>query len=123
MSIFINHTLIKNYSYSCIDFINKLLISDYKKRLGYKNIDELKKHSWFEGFDWIQLESKQMLSPFSFYKNDFNNLFCNKFLIPINLIRNYKIKSKSHFYLKAIKTFNFVNMFILNNISYFLKNK
>ena len=27
-----------NYSFSCIDFINKLIITDYKKRIGYKNI-------------------------------------------------------------------------------------
>ena len=65
--IFINPKLIKNYSYFCVDFLNKLLISDYKKRIGYKNINELKNHLWFRGFDWIKLERKQMLSPFFYY--------------------------------------------------------
>lgn len=121
--IFINHTLVKNYSYSCIDFINKLIISDFKKRIGYKNIDELKNHSWFEGFDWKKLENKQILSPFSFIKNNFNQLFCEKFIIPINLIKSYKKKSKNYFYLQSIKNFNFVNLLIFNNISYIFKNR
>ena len=113
--IFINHTL-QNYSYSCIDFITKLLIPDFKKRIGYKSINELKTHSWFEGLDWVKLENKQILSPFSFYKNDFNQLFCDKFIIPLNLQKSYKKKSKNYFYLKTIKNFNFVNLWTLNNI-------
>ena len=29
----------KNYSKNCIDFMNKLIILDYKKRIGYNNIN------------------------------------------------------------------------------------
>ena len=76
--IFINHTLIKNYSYSCIDFLNKLLISDYIKRIGYKNINELKNHSWFKGFDWKKLEKKQIISPFHFLKMKKKNYIVQK---------------------------------------------
>ena len=95
--IFINHTLIKNYSFSCIDFVNKLLISDYTKRIGYKSINELKDHPWFKGLDWEKLEKKEILSPFSYYKNDLNELYCEKFLIPMKKIIRYKLLSKKIF--------------------------
>lgn len=38
--IFINH-IIKNCSSSCINFVNELLISDYKQSKGFKDINEL----------------------------------------------------------------------------------
>ena len=120
-NIFINHILIKNYSYSCIDFINNLLISDYKKRIGYKNINELKNHFWFKGFDWTKLERKQILSPFKIFKNDSNQIDCSRFNISMKNIIRYKIFSKENLYLKLIKKYNYVNLYILNNISYFLK--
>lgn len=34
------------------DFINKLLIMDSKKRLGYNSFDELKEHAIFSQIDW-----------------------------------------------------------------------
>ena len=46
----INYT-VKNYSENCIDFLNKLIISEPRKRIGFKVINELKNHSWFKGFD------------------------------------------------------------------------
>ena len=121
--IFINPNLIKNYSFSCIDFLNKLLISDYKKRIGFKNISELKNHFWFKGFDWIKLERKQMLSPFYFYKNDDNQLDCQRFFIKKKLIISYKLKSKNIIYLHLFKNFNYANHLILKNISYIFKRK
>ena len=37
----INYT-VKNYSENCIDFLNKLIISEPRKRIGFKVINELK---------------------------------------------------------------------------------
>ena len=37
--IVVNYKTIKNYSKNCIDFMNKLIISDYKKRIGYNDIN------------------------------------------------------------------------------------
>ena len=121
--IFINHTLIKNYSFSCIDFLNKLLISDYKKRIGYKNINELKNHSWFKGFDWLNFEKKQIISPFYFFINNSKQIFCNRFNISKKLIIRYKINSQKSIFLKLFKYYNFVNIFILKNISSLFRNK
>ena len=54
----------KNYSASCIDFINKLIVTDYKKRIGFKNINELINHDFFSNLNWSQLINKKMKSPF-----------------------------------------------------------
>ena len=48
----INYNETKNYSFACIDFINKLLISNSKKRIGYYSIEELKNHDFFKNFEW-----------------------------------------------------------------------
>lgn len=34
------------------DFINKLLETDPKKRLGYKDINDIKNHPWLFDIDW-----------------------------------------------------------------------
>ena len=83
--IFINKTL-NNYSTSCIDFINKLLISDNSERIGFKNIKELKQHSWFEGFDWKNFENKRIISPFKFFSK--KKVFCRKFNNDKNILLN-----------------------------------
>jgi len=33
-------------------------------RLGSKGFEEIKQHPWFQNFDWMRLEKKEMLSPF-----------------------------------------------------------
>lgn len=114
--IFINHTLINNYSFYCIDFVNKLLISDYTKRIGYKNINELKDHPWFIGLNWEKLEKKEIISPFSYYQNDLNKLYCERFIIPMKKIIRYKLLSKENVYLNSIINFNFINDIFLNNL-------
>ena len=56
-NIKVNYKDIKNYSRDCIDFLNKLIITDPQKRIGFKDINELKNHSWFFGYDWNNLHS------------------------------------------------------------------
>ncbi|EAY02367.1 AGC family protein kinase [Trichomonas vaginalis G3] len=48
-----------NASKDCIDFIQKLLVSDPKKRLGAESIDEIKHHPWFNGIDWDNLDKME----------------------------------------------------------------
>ena len=55
-----------NYSNSCIDFINKLIIYNKKYRLGVKGISELKNHAFFKNFNWNKLIDRSMKSPFKF---------------------------------------------------------
>ena len=114
--IFIDYKLVKNYSSSCINFLNQLLISNYKKRIGFKNIEELVNHQWFKEFNWKMLEKKKMISPFQFIKNKFDESLCNKFIIPIRYITKYNIKFNQNIYRKLIKNFDFVNSLIIKNI-------
>lgn len=60
----IMHNETNNYSASCIDFINKLIINDNKKRIGFYNLDELKNHNFFINFNWQNLINGKIKSPF-----------------------------------------------------------
>ena len=117
--IYIDNRNIENYSFSCIDFLNKLLISDYKKRIGFKDINELINHDWFKGLDWKKLEKRKIKSPFNFY-NKSKKSTCSEFIISNNRIINFKRISKKKFYQILTKNFDFVNSKIINN---FIKNK
>ena len=111
--IYIDSKDIKNYTSTCIDFLNKLLIRDYKKRIGFNNIEELKNHLWFKGFNWKKLKKKKMKSPLIFMKKKPFTLSCRKFKITtikrnkyINLLK--KIKHKFLF-----KNYDYVNKDII----------
>lgn len=49
-----------NFNDVSISFIKSLLNNDPEKRLGAANIDEIKKHSFFEGIDFNLLEQKKL---------------------------------------------------------------
>lgn len=107
--IVIDYNNIKNYSSSCIDFLNKLIIKDYKKRIGFNNINELKNHFWFKNFDWKKFENKKIKSPFKFiYKK---NIHCAKFFKYISY-KNLIYKK----YIKLVKNYDYVNEKIIINI-------
>jgi serine/threonine protein kinase len=113
-NIKINYKNIKNYSKSCIDFLNKLIISDPRKRIGFKDINELKSHSWFIGYDWNNLEKKKLDSPFKLIKNEFNQAICHKISISDKYLMKYKSNSKKKLYKLLINQFNYANAKILN---------
>lgn len=116
--IFVDYRIIRNYSKNCIDFMNKLLISDYKKRIGYNNINELKNHSFFNGFNWIKLEKKQIISPFNFVSN-INKNNCPKKNITRKNIIGFKNHSRKKLYKKLIKKFTYVNIQIIKDLKLF----
>ena len=121
--IIINENEIKNYSPNCINFLNKLIISDPKKRIGFNDINELKNHSWFKGFDWNKLEKKQIVSPFNLIENEFDQSLCIKVdIISDEYLMRYKSNSKKILYKLLIKKFDYVNTIILNNILNIYKN-
>jgi serine/threonine protein kinase len=113
-NIKINYKDIKNYSKNCIDFLNKLIISDPRKRIGFKDINELKSHSWFIGYDWNNLEKKKLDSPFKLIKNEFNQAICSKISISEKYLMKYKSNSKKKLYKFLINQFNYINAKILN---------
>ena len=115
-NIKVSYKNVKNYSKNCIDFLNKLLISDPKKRIGFKDINELKDHSWFIGYEWNKLEKKKLSSPFKLIKKDIEHTICHKISISKKHLMRYKSNSKKTSYKYLIKQFNYVNIRILNKI-------
>lgn len=107
---------ISNYSSSCIDFLNKLTITDYKKRIGFNSIDELKNHLWFKNFDWEKLSKKIMKSPLNFTNKKFNQPFCGKFYFDSDSKRIYKIKIEEKHFKKLSETYDYVDHQIIKNI-------
>ena len=110
----VNYKDVKNYSKNCIDFLNKLIISNPKKRIGFKDINELKIHSWFIEYDWNNLEKKKLISPFKLIKNEISQTLCTKIPISDNFLMKYKSYSKIKIYKLLIKKFNYVNKKALN---------
>jgi serine/threonine protein kinase len=118
----VNYKDAQNYSQNCLDFLNKLIISDPKKRIGFKAINELKNHPWFIGFDWNNLEKKKIHSPFKLIKNEIDERLCIKISIsPIILLR-YKENSKLNHFKLLIKKFDYVNKIVSNQILRMYRN-
>ena len=121
-NIKVNYKDAKNYSHNCIDFLNELIISEPKKRIGYKDINELKNHSWFYGYDWNNLEKKKLPSPFLLIKNEIDQALCIKMIISDQYLIRYKSKSKLILYKLLINQFDYTNINILNQILNVYKN-
>ena len=115
-NIKVNYIHAKNYSKNCIDFLNKLIISDPQKRIGFKDINELKNHSWFFGFDWNKLEKKELYSPFKLIKNEISQKKCKKIKVCDKYLIRYISLLKKPLYKLLIKKFDYVNENILNQI-------
>ena len=53
------------FSWECIDLVNKLLVKEPKDRIGFlEGVKEVKKHDWFLGFDWAKFARKEVQAPF-----------------------------------------------------------
>lgn len=89
----------KNYSFSCFDFINKLIITDFKNRIGFLDINELKNHDFFKNFNWNDFINRKIKSPFSLIspkipkscENIYN--FEKKEFLSNNIIKNENIRN------------------------------
>ena len=53
-----------DWSLDGADFINKMIQRKPTNRLGLNGPEEVKEHPWFKGFEWEELESKRMPTPF-----------------------------------------------------------
>jgi serum/glucocorticoid-regulated kinase 2 len=57
----------------CKDFITKLLLKKQSQRLGSsKDMEEVKAHPWFNGFDWKALENMTAVAPYDPHVTDAN---------------------------------------------------
>jgi serine/threonine protein kinase len=115
-NIKVNYNDAKKFSKNCIDFLNKLIISDPKMRIGFKDINELKNHSWFFGYDWNKLEKKELNSPFKLIKNEISQKICPKIKVCDKYLIRYISLSKKNLYKLLIKKFDYSNNNIINSI-------
>ena len=77
VEVTIENLKINRYSIDAGDFINQLLQRKPENRLGYKSVNELKRHSWFIDFDWNALYKKNYPSPFiPESKDNFDKKYC-----------------------------------------------
>lgn len=111
--IAIDYESMNNYSIDCIDFLNKLLISNYTERIGFNNINELKNHSWFKGFDWINLNKKKIKSPFTLIKSEIKQVKCSRLALLPEELSGFLITSKIKTYNELIGNFNFSNNYLI----------
>ena len=94
-----------------MDFLNKLLVEDYKKRLGFNSIDEMKNHIWFKGFDWKKLEKKKLKSPFKYEVKNINSSICSKFNGSNENMKMFEINSKKRYYKILKSKYEYVNKY------------
>ena len=67
----------ENWTKESVDFINKLLIREPEKRLGYRNIKELKEHPWIKYYPWNLIKDKKLPAPFiPENKDNFDKRYC-----------------------------------------------
>ena len=68
----------KGWSVIAAEFINALLQRKPSKRLGYKNIEELKAHPWMKDINWELLAKKELKAPFlpSSDRENFDKGYC-----------------------------------------------
>ena len=67
----------EGWSKESADFINKLLIIEPEKRIGYRGINELKNHLWLRYYPWDMLYNKALPSPFIPENDDnFDKTYC-----------------------------------------------
>ncbi len=111
----------KNYSISCIDFINKLIITEKEKRIGFHDIEELKSHKFFNDFNWEALAEKKLNSPFPKKQRE-NQGFCNveykftkKVFLTSNLMKNDTFRN-------ILFTYDIINSFEVYKILQFFGN-
>lgn len=82
------------------DLFNNLIQRKPTMRLGINGLAEIKKHKWFNSINWTELFNRQLISPFTPFKEEnFDNKYCNiEEKIGIDTKERYnKIKSNENY--------------------------
>ena len=109
------------------DLINKLLIYEQEKRLGYNNIEDIKNHPFFgESFEWKKIYHRSYNSPFIKFesifnkkneniKNDFNDITKNDKI-------NYASEEEKESIQKKFNNFTLIHKITKEDFNYFYLN-
>ena len=108
----------KNISNELIDFINKLMIKDPNKRLGYLGgIDSIKRHPWLFDINWKELYNFNIKAPFVPYgdSNYEMQFVTKKIKFGESTEQRYEDIIKSDQYKIAFNDYKYFNRYDINN--------
>ena len=110
------------------DLINKLLIYEEKNRLGYNNIEDIKKHPFFgERFEWKKIYHRSYKSPFNNnnylykYLNNENKIDESKDISKIDKI-NFSSEEEKIKFQNKFKDFTIIHKITKEDFNYFYLN-
>ena len=112
-----NHEIPNGWSKEAADFINNLIQRKPNMRLGYKGINQIKTHKWFNRFSWEDLYNMKIEAPFIPYDDDnYDENICTK----EDIINNESIERLnkimlSNEYKTCFKNYLFFNIYDENN--------
>lgn len=92
--LILENNLIGKFSSALYDFVEKLIIVKYEKRIGFNDIYELINHTWFDNYNWEKLMKKEIISPFYYNKTKVNKNKCKYFI---------RLKKRNEIYKHFIK--------------------
>ena len=108
-----SHEIPSGWSKDAADFINNLIQRKPSSRLGFKGINQIKQHKWFNHFSWKDLYNMRIESPYiPSYEDNFDSNYCER---EDNISQQEqellnKIKSSEQ-YKTIFKNFLFFNMY------------
>jgi serine/threonine protein kinase len=108
-----SHEIPSGWSKEAADFINSLIQRKPSSRLGFKGINQIKQHKWFNHFSWKDLYNMRIESPYiPSYEDNFDSNYCER---EDNISQQEqellnKIKSSEQ-YKTIFKNFLFFNMY------------
>ena len=112
-----NHEIPNGWSKEAADFINNLIQRKPNMRLGYKGINQIKTHKWFNRFSWEDLYNMKIEAPFIPSDDDnYDANICTK----EDIINNESIERLnkimlSNEYKACFKNYLFFNIYDENN--------
>ena len=117
------HEIPNDWSKESADFINNLIQRKPSARLGYKGINQIKQHKWFNNFSWKDLYNMKIEAPFIPSDDDnFDSNYCSKDddindqaqerLNQIMLTNEYKTSFKNFLFFNVYDDNNIKNNFI-----------
>ena len=85
------------WSNDSVDIINKILKRKEGQRLGAKGIEEIKKHNWFQNFDWEGVSNLKINAPFIPIKTEdcFDESYLESFSISTKLKEDIYIQEQN----------------------------
>ena len=111
----------KGWSEIAADFINALLERKPNRRLGYKNIEEIKTHPWMKDINWELLANKEIKAPFLPHtkKENYDKDYCeSEEKVGENTLERYEEYQQSEYFEGLFSNYTYLDF---NKVSSYQK--